>query len=354
MNTRKVLIITSLLIGLSPAMVVQGGYIFANLNFPGAVSTYAAGIEGDKVVGGYFDGSAYHGFLYADGSFTTLDFPGATSTGASGISSTNIVGTYTDQSGVTHGFLYNAAGFVTLDPPSSSYTAANGISGTNVVGYYYIGSTDFGFVYDIVSGTYQTIHGPFGISSANVYGVSGDKLVGVYKDGSNQHGFVYYLTNDTYTILNDPLASSENGGTYGLCISGNLAGGFYYDGSSKINGYIYDLTTASFTTMNFTNNDATQIWGIDGANIIGDYNNNDGDVLSFVATPPPQLTLTPAGTNVILTWPGIVLNFKLQATTNLLASTCWNTNLPAPIILCGAHTVTNPVSASHMFFRLSQ
>jgi uncharacterized repeat protein (TIGR03803 family) len=72
--------------------------------------------------------------------------------------------------------------------------------------------------------------------------------------------------------------------------------------------------------------------------------------ISLLASQPPQLTITSAGANVILSWP---IGFTLQSTTNL-ASPVWTTNLPAPVVINGQNTVTNPVSVSQQFFRLSQ
>jgi hypothetical protein len=61
---------------------------------------------------------------------------------------------------------------------------------------------------------------------------------------------------------------------------------------------------------------------------------------------------------VILTWPTNYAGFdysgfKLESTTNLV-SPIWTTNLPAPMIVNGQNTVTNPISGTQQFFRLSQ
>jgi len=72
----------------------------------------------------------------------------------------------------------------------------------------------------------------------------------------------------------------------------------------------------------------------------------------------PQLTFTAAGENLVLTWPTNYAGFDysgfaLQSTTNL-ASPIWTTNLPAPVIINGQYAVTNPISGTQQFFRLSQ
>jgi hypothetical protein len=70
---------------------------------------------------------------------------------------------------------------------------------------------------------------------------------------------------------------------------------------------------------------------------------------------PPQLNLSISGPNSILSWPTDFdyTDYRLQSTTNL-SSPAWTTNLPAPVVVNGQNTVTNPVSGTQQFFRLSQ
>ncbi len=68
----------------------------------------------------------------------------------------------------------------------------------------------------------------------------------------------------------------------------------------------------------------------------------------------PQLTITPSGANVILTWPATAAGFTLQSTTNLGSLAFWTTNSPAPVVVNGQNFVTNPLASAHQFFRLSQ
>jgi uncharacterized repeat protein (TIGR03803 family) len=82
----------------------------------------------------------------------------------------------------------------------------------------------------------------------------------------------------------------------------------------------------------------------------------NGTIFSISFT--PQLTITPSGSNAILTWPTNYAGFDytgftLQSTTNLL-SPKWTTNLPAPVVVNGQNTITNPLSGTQQFFRLSQ
>jgi len=68
----------------------------------------------------------------------------------------------------------------------------------------------------------------------------------------------------------------------------------------------------------------------------------------------PLLTLIPQCANVILTWPTNAVGFTLQSTTNLVSAAGWSTNSPAPVVIAGQNTVTNPITGAQMFFRLSQ
>jgi hypothetical protein len=70
--------------------------------------------------------------------------------------------------------------------------------------------------------------------------------------------------------------------------------------------------------------------------------------------PPPQLTIIPSGANVILRWPTNAAGFTLQSTTNLVSPAVWSTVSPAPVIVNGQNTVTNPISGKQQFYRLSQ
>jgi uncharacterized repeat protein (TIGR03803 family) len=73
----------------------------------------------------------------------------------------------------------------------------------------------------------------------------------------------------------------------------------------------------------------------------------------------PQLTIILSGANVILTWPTNVdgfnySGFTLQSTTNLDSSVTWNAISPAPVVVNGQNAVTNALSGTQQFYRLSQ
>jgi uncharacterized repeat protein (TIGR03803 family) len=73
----------------------------------------------------------------------------------------------------------------------------------------------------------------------------------------------------------------------------------------------------------------------------------------------PQLTVMPAGVNLVLTWPTNVAGFDcagftLQSSTNLGASAGWQTHQPGATLVNGLNTVTNLIVSPQHFFRLNQ
>jgi hypothetical protein len=55
-----------------------------------------------------------------------------------------------------------------------------------------------------------------------------------------------------------------------------------------------------------------------------------------------------------LTWPTNAAGFTLQSTTNLVSPAVWSTVSPGPVVVNGQNAVTNPVSGTQNFYRLSQ
>jgi methionine-rich copper-binding protein CopC len=72
-----------------------------------------------------------------------------------------------------------------------------------------------------------------------------------------------------------------------------------------------------------------------------------------VAAPAPVLSIMPSGTNVILTWPTNATGYTLVSATNLV-SPVWLTNSPAPVVVNTNNAVTNGITGTRKFYRLSQ
>ena len=67
-----------------------------------------------------------------------------------------------------------------------------------------------------------------------------------------------------------------------------------------------------------------------------------------------NLSITHSGNSFIVSWPTNCAGFTLQSATNLAPAASWTTNSPAPVVVNGQYAVTNFISGTQKFFRLSQ
>jgi hypothetical protein len=115
--------------------------------------TQLPGVNNSGVIAGYFgDGAA----VFNNGVFTVLNFPGSNFTQALGLNNNGlIVGSYVDNMNNMHGFLYNT-----------------------------------------VTGTYQSIDDPHGAGETTINGINDlDELVGFYATGTvTQNGIAVTVT----------------------------------------------------------------------------------------------------------------------------------------------------------------
>ena len=80
-----------------------------------------------------------------------------------------------------------------------------------------------------------------------------------------------------------------------------------------------------------------------------------GTVFRLTLVPePPKLTITRSETNVILKWRTYPIGFTLELTASLDSPVVWQTNPTPAVVIGGQNVVTNPVTVTQMFFRLSQ
>jgi hypothetical protein len=121
---------------------------FILIPLPGLVSAQATDVNNAGEVVGFNMTSATssYGWLDDAGVFTVLNFPGSTFTQALGLNNNGlIVGTYVDSSGNTDGFLYNVATgtYQSIDDPNGvGATTINGINDLDeLVGFYATGAT---------------------------------------------------------------------------------------------------------------------------------------------------------------------------------------------------------------------
>ncbi|TAL00501.1 MAG: hypothetical protein EPO07_09580 [Verrucomicrobia bacterium] len=207
--------------------------------------------------------------------------------------------------------------------------------------------------------------------------LSGNTLYGTAQmGGATQNGTVFSLsTNGTgFTTLHNfstgPGSNSDGANPQAeLVLSGNTLYGTAYLGGSFGKGTVFavNLDGSGFTNLHSftalasgTNSDGANPSGgllLSGNTLYGTTRNGGtggNGTLFSLTLPLPQLAIIPDGTNVIVTWPTPDTGAALQSATNLTPPVVWDTNLPAPVLVNGQNAVTNPISDTQQFFRLSQ
>jgi uncharacterized repeat protein (TIGR03803 family) len=214
--------------------------------------------------------------------------------------------------------------------------------------------------------------------------LSGNTLYGTSRGGSSNAGTVFALkTNGTgFTNLHNFTGSSDGANPKaGLILLGNTLYGTASGGGSSGNGTVFSVKTdgTGFTNLHsfapldptyYTNSDGAVPLGplaIQGNTLYG--TTSQGGSLSqgsslgggtlFSISFQPQLTIARSGTTVILSWPTNVAGFDytgytLQSTTNAVSPAIWSTSSPAPVVIAGRNTVTNPITGARQFYRLVQ
>jgi uncharacterized repeat protein (TIGR03803 family) len=289
----------------------------------------------------------------------------------------------TDGTGFTtlHSLNYGSDGAV---PRATLILSGNTLYGTAQAA----GSSGYGTVFKVnTNGTgFTTLHSFAALSnSTNAEGVnplaglvlSGNTLYGTAGNGGTSgKGTVFKVNTDGTGFTNlHSLSPNADGATpyAGLILSGDTLYGTTSAGGSSSNGTVFAVKTdgTGFTTLHGFTATPAPYTNIDGAipyaGLILSGNtlygmaafggsSGHGTVfsLSLGSVSPPQLTITPSGANVILTWPANASGFTLQFTTNLGSSDLWNTVFPEPTVVNGENTVTDPISDTGKFYRLIQ
>ena len=255
-------------------------------------------------------------------------------------------------------------------------TGGRGTTGTVFKGN--LDGTGFGVLYEFTPDSHIS---PFGNSDGALPEGSlvllGNTLFGTTAyGGSSGAGTLFSVNSDgtgfrsLYTFTGPRNGAHPAGG---LILSGNtlygVGSGMTPGNSNPTNSTLFkfNANSTSFTTYHFfgvvfgplsTNSDGASPSGLilSGNTLYGTAgeggNYGKGTVFSL-SLPPPRLATVGSGGNVILTWPNDTGGFTLQASTNL-ASPVWSTNSPPPGVVNGQNTVTNPISSTQQFFRLSQ
>ena len=176
---------------------------FTTNNIPGAISTTAYGIYGDKIAGGYAKAAIggglgpQHGYIYDQitGSYETYDHPGAIGTHFEGITGGgrtdeyNLVTNWISADGAVHPAVMHvdALGIVTwyeIDIPGQ-VVSSNSAYGDHVVGIYVLNGVTNGYIATI-PGMYNPIRntGTLTSSADNAAALSGGKGDDIVNSGA--------------------------------------------------------------------------------------------------------------------------------------------------------------------------
>lgn len=133
-----------------------------------------------------------------------------------------------------------------------------------------------------------------------VTGISGNAIVG-YFFGPVLHGFYHVLGTTNYTTLDEPLGfvnGSSSTEAFGIS-DGNIVGSYqnYANGAAGYYGFLYNIATATYSTMDDPSGDyqdTSHTWptAIDGTNIVGYLNVNVSIYLGYTGGFEAQYTGT--------------------------------------------------------------
>jgi uncharacterized repeat protein (TIGR03803 family) len=183
----------------------------------------------------------------------------------------------------------------------------------------------------------------------------------VFAVNTNGTGFtnLYYFT----ATSGSNSTNSDGAEPHELILSANTLYGTAVGGGSSGNGTVFAVQAngTDFAVLHsFTGNDGATPQGrlvlssntLYGTTTWGGSSGN-GTVFSLTL-PGPQLTIYLSGENVVLTWPTNAIEFTLQSTASLLSPAVWIADSPAPVVVNGQNVVTNFISGTEQFYRLSQ
>ncbi|HLJ93947.1 MAG TPA: PEP-CTERM sorting domain-containing protein [Gemmataceae bacterium] len=200
-----------LALGLFAGAVGQGrtDYAFSTIDYPGALLTFAEGINASGQVVGVYLGqdSRDHGFLFSGGTYRSFDVPGAFGlTDAKAINNAGqIVGRYDVSFTAINGFLRNGDAYTTLAVPGAMYTEAHGINdAAQICGFAAtnFSSPNHGFLFS--NGIYTSFDVPNSAATRALGINNAGQIVGEYFDPVTTKGHGFLRNGDNYVTLDFP------------------------------------------------------------------------------------------------------------------------------------------------------
>ncbi len=269
-----------------------GRYDITVIDYPGAASTFVAGInDAGDMVGRYITpDQKTRGYLLKRGEFTTIEFPGAVVTALVGITKAgDIGGYYTEASGLEHGFILSAGRFTTIpDYPGFEMTRPIGLNSKGeMVGMIYNRTGDTrhrGFV--LSGGQFTLIDYPEPNLMTCLFRINDNSdAIGHWQDAAGiRHGLLW--SKGKLTSFDLPGASQTMIDTGFVATSGDIVGP-YRDLRGKAKGFLLskggtltrlEVPGALQTISVYMNN---------LGNLVGNYQDAGGVTHGFLMTPAP-------------------------------------------------------------------
>jgi uncharacterized membrane protein len=310
---------------------------FVDIDYPGAVWTYAAGLnDAGAVVGQYLDAAGIrHGFLFDGGSYATIDCPSpyTAQSYAGAINNLGQIAGFCAAPGGINGVYGTTRSFVltggvlTLLPDIGSYggasTFAYALNDSGVVAGWYADSclcTAHGFTW--TGGTYATVDAP-GSPNTQAYGINnaGD-IVGIVQPsfgGGGEHGFILHA--GSFTVIDYPGAIATDFSD--INDAGQIVG--QYRTSSQLGSFL--LEAGTFSTIDHPDAQFTEALAVNAAGqTAGEFADLSGRVHGFVTVPAQsyaaaiQPPINASGTSIFNAARGVVpVKFTLNSNG---AATC--------------------------------
>jgi hypothetical protein len=137
-------------------------------------------------------------------------------------------------------------------------------------------------------------------------------------------------------------------------------GGTSYHGDDEILEELYGQPQLSrwgdYNTVSVDPADPTRFWSIQMFPPPSDFSDVWSTQITELLTSQllPQMSIAPAGTNVMVSWPSIVTGFQLESATSLAPPIAWSNVTNTASTNGGTISVLVPISGSQTFFRLQQ
>jgi probable HAF family extracellular repeat protein len=209
---------------------------FRRIEFPGATTTYAQGINergwivGDASPGPTVLDPGATGFLLVRGKFTRIAYPGAVYTQAHGVNNRGqVVGEYLDKHGVVHGYRWERGRFTTFNGPLGTGASITDINDRGVMVGAYAVDPDAGLAdlrgFQLRNGRYTTFKPlrqqptlPFDINNrGQIVGTTSDP------DLTTFHGF-QLTKNAAGPVTQIDVPGSPNTSVFGIDDRGRIIG----------------------------------------------------------------------------------------------------------------------------------